>query len=42
VRLTGTSSGGYEVVLPGGRSIRVSSQFDPQILSRLIKAVESC
>jgi hypothetical protein len=51
VRLTSASSvepagvpsiPGYEVVLPRGRSIRVPSQFDPQILSRLITAVESC
>jgi transposase-like protein len=43
VRLTGTSSiSTYEVVLARGRSIRVPSQFDPQILSRLIAAVESC
>ena len=32
----------YEVVLAGGRSIRVGAQFDPEILSRLIAAVESC
>jgi len=43
VRLVGTSSlSAYEVVLAGGRSIRVPSQFDPQVLSRLITAVESC
>jgi hypothetical protein len=42
VRLTGTSSTTYEVVLGRGRSIRVASQFDPQVLSRLISAVESC
>lgn len=43
VRLTGASYlPGYEVVLTHGRSIRVPSQFDPQILSRLIAAVESC
>jgi transposase len=43
VRLTGTSSvPTYEVVLARGRSIRVLSQFDPQILSQLITAVESC
>jgi hypothetical protein len=41
VRLSGLSST-YEVVLAGGRSIRVPSQFDPQVLSRLITAVESC
>ncbi len=43
VRLAGASSSwAYEVVLAGGRSIRVPSQFDPQILSSLITAVESC
>jgi hypothetical protein len=39
--LTGASSA-YEVVLARGRSIRVPVSFDPQILSRLITAVESC
>ena len=33
---------GYEVLLARGRSIRVPPQFDPQTLSRLIAAVESC
>lgn len=43
VRLTNSPSmSGYEVVLPRGRSIRVPSPFDPQILSRLITTVESC
>lgn len=47
VRLAGTSSAStsasmYEVMLAGGRSIRVPAQFDPQTLSRLIAAVESC
>ena len=43
VRLAGVSSASaYEVVLARGRSIRVPSEFDPQILSRLIVAVESC
>ena len=43
VRLTGTSSAStYEVVLARGRLIRAPSQFDPQILSQLITAVESC
>ena len=32
----------YELLLVGGRAIRVPSQFDPQVLSRLISAVESC
>jgi hypothetical protein len=43
VRLTGMPSAPtYEVLLARGRSIRVPAQFDPQILSRLIAAVESC
>jgi hypothetical protein len=42
VRLTGTSPASYEVVLARGRCIRVPAQFDPQTLSRLIKAVETC
>lgn len=32
----------YEVVLARGRSVRVPAEFDPQVLSRLITAVESC
>jgi len=32
----------YELVLTGGRAIRIPSQFDPQVLSRLISVVESC
>ena len=32
----------YEIVLAGGRSIRVPERFEPQALSRLITAVESC
>ena len=32
----------YEIVLAGGRSIRVPERFDPQALSHLITAVESC
>jgi hypothetical protein len=43
VRLARTCSvPAYEVVLGRGRSIRVSSGFDPQTLSRLITTVESC
>jgi hypothetical protein len=43
VRLAGPCSmPAYEVILARGRSIRVSSQFDPQTLSRMIAAVESC
>ncbi len=32
----------YELLLVGGRTIRIPSQFDPQVLSRLISVVESC
>ncbi len=32
----------YELVLVGGRAIRIPSQFDPETLSRLISVVESC
>jgi len=32
----------YELVLVGGRTIRIPSQFDPQVLSRLISVIESC
>ena len=32
----------YELVLANGRSIRLPAQFDPQVLSRLIAAAESC
>jgi transposase-like protein len=32
----------YEVVLSGGRTIRIGPQFDPEVLTRLIAAVESC
>jgi hypothetical protein len=43
VRLADTSSRlPYEIVLAGGRSIRISSRFDPEVLSHLIQVVESC
>ncbi len=43
VQLPGTHSGtAYEVMLAGGRSIRVPSGFDPQVLSQLITTVEAC
>ncbi len=32
----------YELLLASGRSIRIPSQFDPQVVSRLISVVESC
>jgi hypothetical protein len=41
VRLAG-SSASYEVMLAGGRSIRVPASFEAESLSRLIAAVESC
>ena len=37
-----TSRPEYEILLACGRSIRVPLEFDPQVLSRLIEAVESC
>lgn len=40
LRLAGPSAS-YEIVLSRGRSIRVPPQFDPQVLSRLIAAVEA-
>lgn len=42
VRLGGVvAASSYEIVLSCGRTIRVSSQFDAEALSRLIAAVES-
>jgi len=41
VCLAGPSSAAYEIVLSYGRAIRVPPQFDLQVLSRLIAAVES-
>ncbi len=32
----------YELVLAGGRMLRIPSQFDPQAVARLISVVESC
>jgi transposase len=32
----------YEIVVGGGRVIRVPMHFDPQSLSRLLAVVESC
>lgn len=32
----------YELVLAGGRSIRIPAQFDPEAVARLISVVESC
>jgi len=41
VHLAGSSRPAYEVVLSRGRTIRLSSDFDPQVVSRLVEAVES-
>jgi hypothetical protein len=38
----GGSSASYEVVLGCGRAIRVESNFDDEVLARLIKVVASC
>jgi len=42
--LLGGASGAsaYEVVLAGNRTIRIPEHFDPQSVSQLIAAVESC
>jgi len=32
---------GYEVVLSGGRILRLPPTFDPETLTRLIRAVEA-
>lgn len=37
----GVGAGVYEIVLSGGRLLRVPERFDPQVLSRLIAAVEA-
>lgn len=31
----------YEIALPGGRLLRIPERFDPQVLARLIAAVEA-
>jgi hypothetical protein len=35
-------SGGYEIVLAGGRVIRLPQAFDSDAVARLIAAAESC
>jgi hypothetical protein len=35
-------SGGYEIVLAGGRVIRLPQAFDPHAVAQLIAAAESC
>lgn len=35
-----TDAACYEVVLAGGRRVRIGREFDPQVLSRLIAALE--
>ncbi len=36
------ATAGYEVLLGGGRSIRVGADFDNRALTRLIQVVEAC
>ncbi len=36
-----TDAACYEVVLAGGRRVRIGREFDPQVLSRLIVALEA-
>jgi hypothetical protein len=38
---TSTDAAVYEVLLSRGRAIRVSHEFDPDVLKRLIATVES-
>lgn len=37
-----TAAPAYEVVLRGGRVLRLPQQFDPAVVARLVVAVESC
>ena len=41
VHVAAASQPAYEVILSGGRRIRLSGDFDPQVVSRLVEAVES-
>jgi hypothetical protein len=41
VEVVGSASKRYEIVLPGGRVLRVPGDFDPAHVARLIEAVES-
>lgn len=36
------AAAGYEVVLGGGRSIRIGADFDNRALTRLIQVVDAC
>ena len=36
------AAAGYEVVLGGGRSIRIGADFDHHVLTRLIQVVDAC
>ena len=37
-----TAAPAYEVVLRGGRVIRLPQNFDPAVVAQLVVAVESC
>jgi hypothetical protein len=39
--LVGSGARRYEILLPGGRILRVPTDFDPDQVARLIRAVES-
>jgi hypothetical protein len=41
VRVPQLTRAAYEVVLPGGRTVRVPGDFDAQVLGRLIAVVEA-
>ena len=41
VEVVGPGPERYEIVLPGGRVLRVPADFDPANVARLIRAVES-
>jgi hypothetical protein len=41
VEVVGAASKRYEIVLSGGRVLRVPADFDPAHVARLIAAVES-
>jgi len=41
VAVVGAGRERYEIVLPGGRVVRVPADFDPANVARLIRAVES-
>jgi hypothetical protein len=41
VEVVGSGPKRYEIVLPGGRVLRVPADFDPAHVARLIVAIES-